>query len=96
MVIIEGTFNVIDLELARPHMDAMIKASRAEPGCIEYAYAVDMIEPCLIRVIERWESRAALSRHLQSAHIVTWRESWPRIGVSDRDLRLYEAAPETV
>jgi quinol monooxygenase YgiN len=94
VIVVEGTIRVADLKLARPRMVAMINASRAENGCIDYSYAVDIIDPTLIRVIERWESREALRRHLMSAHIKEWRASWGEIGITDRSLRMYEAEPE--
>ena len=56
MLVIEGTIRVRDVETARPVMAAMIAASRAEPGCIDYSYAVDILDPHLIRVSERCPS----------------------------------------
>ena len=96
MIVIEGTIRVGDLAAARPHMETMIRASRGEAGCIDYAYAVDLLDPGLVRVSERWESRAALDRHLVSDHIRAWRACWPEGGISDRSLRLYEAEAESV
>jgi quinol monooxygenase YgiN len=95
MVIIEGTIRIADLARAGPAMEAMIRASRAEAGCLDYAYAIDLLEPGLVRVSERWTSREALSAHLASAHLKAWRTLWPEIGVSDRQLRMYDASPET-
>jgi quinol monooxygenase YgiN len=95
VIIIEGTFRVADIARAWPHMEAMIEASRREAGCIDYAYAADLMEPGLVRVSERWESRAALAAHLTTPHILAWRSQWAVAGVSARDLRLYEAQPET-
>jgi len=95
MIVVEGTIRVRDLEAARPHMCAMIAASRAEAGCIDYAYAVDLLDPHLIRVSERWESREALDRHAASDHIGAWRACWSAVGITDRSLRLYNAEPET-
>lgn len=94
MIVVEGTIRLADLERARPHMAAMIEASRAEAGCIDYSYAVDLVDPTLIRVNERWASREALKRHLASPHIKAWRAVWLDIGISDRSLRLYEATAE--
>lgn len=85
------------LDAARAAMAAMIAASRAEDGCLDYAYAEDVLEPGLIRVSESWRDRDALARHFASAHIAAWRAAWPALGISDRALRLYEAgAPEPV
>ena len=95
MIIVEGTSRVRDIGPAREAMLEMISASRAEQGCIEYAYSVDIIDPQLIRVTERWTDREALIAHLASSPIARWRASWSEIGASERSLRLYEAEPET-
>ncbi len=96
MIVIEGSIRTADIARARPLMLAMIAASRGEPGCIDYAYAVDLLDPNLIRVSERWASRAHLAAHAASPHIKAWRAAWPEIGVSERNLRLYEAEPESI
>lgn len=94
MIVVEGTIRVNDLALAHAAMTVMIAASRAEAGCISYAYAMDITEPDLVHVSERWESREALAAHLLTDHIAAWRAQWGAIGISDRSLRLYEAEPE--
>ncbi len=93
-VVIAGTIRIAAdrLAAARPAMQAMIEASRAEPGCMAYAYAEDVIEPGLIHVSERWESREALTAHFASPHIARWRTQWGELGIGDRDLTLYEVA----
>ena len=94
MIVVEGTIRVRDLEAARPFMHAMIEASRREHGCIDYSYAVDLVDTALIRVNERWVDRNALDLHLQTEHIATWRACWRDVGITERSLRLYEADPE--
>jgi quinol monooxygenase YgiN len=56
MLLIIGTIRLPAdrLAAARPAMASMIEASRAEPGCLEYSYAEDVLEPGLIQVKERW------------------------------------------
>lgn len=71
-------------------MARMIAASRAEDGCDEYSYAQDVLDAGLIHVKERWRDRAALERHFASAHIAEWRATWSELGITDRDLVLYE------
>ncbi|CAG4927172.1 unnamed protein product [Acidocella sp. C78] len=77
---------------ARAPMAAMIGATRAEAGCIEYAFAEDVLEPGLIRVSERWADQAALDAHAASAHMQVWRAALREIGVLGRDLALYDIA----
>jgi quinol monooxygenase YgiN len=98
MIVIEGTVRIPPdrLEEARPVMEQMIRASRAEAGCLDYAYSVDVLDPGLIRVSERWQDRDALAAHFKTAHMATWRSFFPQLGISDRSLRLYEAKPEPI
>ena len=97
MLVIAGTIRVPrrNLDGLRPHMLAILGASRAEDGCIVYSYAEDIEEPGLIRVFEAWRDRAALDAHIKTDHLAAWRESWPLHGVSDRRLTAYEVAGET-
>ena len=95
-VIIAGTVRVPpeNLERFRPHMQAMLDASRAEDGCLVYSYAIDVLDPGLVRVFEAWRDDAALQAHFQAPHMADWRAVWPEFGVSDRRLSLYEVASE--
>ncbi|MFE8585630.1 putative quinol monooxygenase [Sphingomonas sp. NCPPB 2930] len=85
-----------NLDAARPVMRRMVEASRAEPGCLEYGYAEDVLDPGLIHVKEIWVDQAALDAHFASPHIAEWRAAWPAFGIGERDLRVYtvgEARP---
>lgn len=77
-------------------MEKMVLASRAEPGCIDYAYAFDLMDDGLIRVSERWQDRDSLKAHFHTPHMAAWRAVWPSLNIQDRSLRLYEADPETI
>lgn len=92
MILVLGTVRLPPdrIDDARSAMVQMIEASRAEPGCIDYAYAVDIADPGLVRVTELWESRAALERHFATPHLQQWRSSWPRLGIGERDLSMFE------
>jgi len=72
----------------------MLAASRAEDGCVEYSYAVDVADQGLIRVFEVWRDEAALKAHFATPHMAEWRAQWPAFGVSDRRLALYEVAAQ--
>ena len=95
-LIIAGTVRVPpgNITAFKPHMLAMLTASRAEDGCYEYSYAVDVADPGLIRIYEAWRDQAALDAHFQTPHMATWRSHWPAFGVSDRKLFAYETASE--
>ena len=44
-------------------MDVM-ERSRSEPGCLEYTFAADPLDPGRVILFERWESQEALDAHL--------------------------------
>ena len=95
-LLIAGTVRVPpeNLEAFRPHMEAMLAASRAEDGCLEYSYAVDVADPGLIRVFEAWRDQAAIDAHFTMPHMAAWRAAWPEFGVSDRRLFAYDVAAQ--
>jgi quinol monooxygenase YgiN len=66
MVIVGGTFefdpNQRDAFLASRY--EMMRASRAEPGCLEYTFAADPIDATRVVLYERWASQEDLDTHL--------------------------------
>lgn len=93
MILVLGTVRLPpeNLDRARPAMAAMVAASRAEDGCLDYAYAEDVLEPGLIRVTEAWRDREALAAHFKTPHLAAWRAAFPDLSITDRNLRLHEA-----
>jgi len=93
MLVIMGTVRIPAgaLDVARPAMAAMLTASRAEDGCLVYNYAQDVLDPCVIHVSERWRDRAALDAHFATPHMAAWRAQFGAIGITDRDLTLYDS-----
>lgn len=93
MIIVAGTVRIDTgkLDATRGEMGKMLNASRAEDGCVEYSYAIDVLDPGLVHVFEIWRDRAALDRHFQTQHMAQWRQSFPALGISDRKLRMYDA-----
>ena len=98
MIIVEGSARIPEgaWEKAQSAMETMIKASRAEAGCIEYAYSRDVIDPNLLRIIERWKDKAALQRHFAEPHMAAFGAALAEIGPQDLQVRMYEAEPEAL
>ncbi len=92
MIVVMGTFRIPpeNIEAARPVMTATVETTRAEDGCIAYAYAVDLFDPGLIHVAERWRDKPALVAHSKAPHLATWRAAQPGLGLSERNIRMYE------
>jgi len=66
MVIVAGSFEIKPderEEFLAGRLDSM-RASRSEPGCLEYTMSADPIDPGRVVLFERWEDQAALDAHL--------------------------------
>ncbi len=92
MILIAGTlrFPAENMPAARPIMARMVTATRAEDGCLQYAFAEDVLEPGLIRISELWRDQAALDAHRAAPHMIAWRAEGAEIGAHGRDLRFYD------
>ncbi len=93
MIVVIGHFRLRAerMDEARPIMAKVILATRTEAGCVQYNYAEDVLDPGLIRVSELWDSRAQLAAHLQTPHMQTWVQERMGLGLSGRDIAVYEA-----
>ncbi|WP_068075482.1 putative quinol monooxygenase [Novosphingobium lentum] len=92
MILVVGTFRLplANFDRARPMMEAVVAATNAEDGCHYYAYARDLIDPEVIRISETWRDRECLGAHLKSAHMATWAAERAELGLSDRDIRIWD------
>lgn len=68
----------------------MVAATVQEPGCIRYAFAQDLLDRNLIHITEAWRDQAALDAHFAMPHMVEWRAALATIGMTDRNLRVYQ------
>ena len=66
MLVVAGT---IDVEPAQRQAflegrrDA-VRSTLEEPGCIEYAFSADLLDPGRVRIFEQWETGQHLDAHL--------------------------------
>ena len=97
MLIITGTMNVPDgrEDDMKAACATMARASRAEKGCHVYAFWQSIEDPTQFRVYEEWQDMDSLKAHGKSAHMVTYREALAEIGMSGRDINLFEPGPMT-
>ncbi len=68
MLIIAGTFEVepaLRAAFLSSREEVMVR-SRSERGCLDYVMSADPIEPGIVRLFERWESKEHLSAHLDA------------------------------
>ena len=96
MLIVAGEIVVEEgsVERVRAVLRSMEEATRQEPGCLTYAFSVDVNDPGMVRIFERWESMEALQAHFGMPHMKTFNEAIGRIQPKSADVKLYEVARE--
>jgi quinol monooxygenase YgiN len=94
VIIVAGTVRIdaAKIDGTRVEMRKMLEASRAEDGCIDYSYAIDVLDAALVHVFEIWRDRAALDAHFKTAHMAAWRQSFAALGIFDRKLNVYDVS----
>jgi quinol monooxygenase YgiN len=98
MILVIGTFRLPpeNLTAGREMLIRVIEETRAESGCLDYAYAEDVLEPGLFRVSERWATREALAVHFEAPHMKQWQCERAVLGMTVRDMRAYTVGGEEI
>ena len=92
MIQINGTIRLgrsIDAATRKAIVE-MVRASRAEDGCIDYAFASDLADPDTLVLFERWRDQAALDAHGKSDHMAAFQEFMGANPPEASDLRIYD------
>jgi quinol monooxygenase YgiN len=58
-----------------------IEATRAEPGCLHYSFAADLVDPDIMRITEKWENPEALEAHFKSPHMAAFNAAFQTANV---------------
>lgn len=69
----------------------MEAASRAEAGCHDYCFSVELNDATRLRITERWESMEALVAHFRTPHMAEFQKAMADHPPRSTTLRCYEA-----
>jgi quinol monooxygenase YgiN len=73
----------------------MESASQAEEGCDDYTFSIELNNPNVIRITERWHNMAALERHFKTSHMVVFQAAMAKFPSKARQMNFYEATEVT-
>lgn len=79
------------LDKAREALTSMIEASRAEEGCISYAYSQDVLDPSKLQIVEKWVDNDALVFHFQTPHMAEFQQALATLDISVTEVHKFEA-----
>ncbi|MFZ4070545.1 MAG: putative quinol monooxygenase [Caulobacterales bacterium] len=98
MIVVRGyaRLHPDDMAAARAIASWMVTETRRENGCIDYAFAEDLLEPGLIRVSELYRDEAALALHLGSPLMARFNAELGKLRVLGVKVVAYTAAGERV
>lgn len=58
-----------DIDAMKDAIAKMESASRAEEGCYDYTFSVELNNPTVLRITEKWENMDALAAHFNEPHM---------------------------
>ncbi len=80
-----------DIRALTPAILEMQSASRIEDGCEDYTFSVEMADPTVLRITERWVSQAALLAHFATPHMAAFQQAMQQHPPGEVSAHFYEA-----
>ena len=78
------------IEALREPLLAMQAASRAENGCQDYTFSVELGDPEKVRITERWDNMDTLLAHFASSHMGSFRAAMAANPPRNLDAHFFE------
>ena len=96
MLIVAGEVVVAEgaIEGVRDALHTMEEETRKEPGCLTYAFSIDVNDPNMLRIFERWESEDALKAHFKAPHMAAFGAAVAKIQPKSMEVKVYEIDKE--
>ena len=86
-VIISTPGDIVALQEA---INTMEIASRAEAGCDDYTFSVELNNPGTVRITEKWHTVEALMEHMNTPHMTAFQHAMGAHPPSSMDVKFYE------
>ena len=98
MIIVMGHAKLEAGEIDRldAEMQAQIKATRAEDGCLAYSFSRDILDPDTLIISERWRDNVALSAHFGSPHMAAFNAALSSAKILDLKVMAFEDGQERI
>lgn len=93
MIVVNGIIESSEesIDAMKQAIATMEKASRQESGCIDYTFSVELSNPVMIRITEKWESMDALKAHFGEPHMAEFQKAMAAHPPKATDISFYEA-----
>jgi quinol monooxygenase YgiN len=96
-VVVAGYIKVVrkDREAFVEVLQAYVPRVRKKDGCIAYTFAVDVVDPNVVRMSEAWRDRQSLETHLVDDEFQGVREVLVDIEFIERSVQRYDVSSVT-
>ena len=72
IVLAKAEVGAASMEAARHAIADMVASSKAEAGCIAYAFTQGVLQPGVLHSVEKWQDEAALAAHFATPHMAAF------------------------
>lgn len=79
------------IEAFKPVVAELEAKTREEKGCLDYAFSVELNDPEVVRITEKWEDMAALEAHMKAPHFAAFTEAAAANPPKSIEATFYEA-----
>ena len=79
-----------DIVAMQSAISAMEAASRAEQGCVDYTFSVELNDTSVLRITEKWETLDDLMAHFATPHMADFQAAMGEHPPLSMDVNFYE------
>ena len=72
-------------------LSKMEQASQAEEGCYDYTFSIEVSDPNVIRLTERWASMEDLQKHFAEPHMAEFQAAMAAHPPESVEVKFFEA-----
>lgn len=93
MIVVNARIEATEETIAamKDAISVMEQASQAEEGCHDYTFSVELNNPAVLRITEKWEDMAALQAHFGMPHMAEFQAAMGANPPKSVEASFYEA-----
>ena len=93
MIVVNGIFetDADSIDAIRSALAEMEVACKAENGCHDYTFSVEVNNPNVIRLTEKWDDLDALREHFRQPHMSILRDAMSKHPPKSSQVSFFEA-----
>ncbi|MCZ6830503.1 MAG: putative quinol monooxygenase [Gammaproteobacteria bacterium] len=91
VVNVKAEIDPANLDAMQAGIANMETASRAEDGCQDYTFSVELNNSAMLRITEKWDNMDALLAHFQAPHMADFKQLMGTYPPKSMDVYFYEA-----